>query len=106
MGVRAIHPYNGKSGFLMEISGTEDHDRAPDFTLCGGVRLFELAKARLEECTSSNNDITLTMCGDSSAMVRKCQLISSEEGFAVLRASSCQPKSRIVLRANQIDGAF
>ena len=104
VGVRALHPYGRRSGILLELPGDEPQGQAPEFTLCGGVRLFDSAKARLEQCTASNNDVTLTLSGRASAVVYKSVLKCHTEAFALFRAACCQPKSRLVLRGNVLEG--
>jgi len=95
----------GRSSLLQELPGGDSaYDPALDFPLFGGVRLFDAAKARMEQCTTSNNDVTLTVAEGSTAFVRKCVLKCSRESFAVMRAVRCAPTSRLVLRANQIEG--
>jgi hypothetical protein len=104
VGVRILHPYGRRSSVLLELPGEEPQDQQPEFPLHGGVRLFESAKARLEQCSASNNDVTLSLSGRASAMVHKCKLKCSAEAFALLRAVRCQPKSRLVLRGNLLQG--
>lgn len=75
-------------------------------SLPGGIRVFHSAKARLEECTSTNNDVTITLSGSAAVVVRNCLLRCSPDSFAVFRAVRCQARSRLVLRANQIEGVL
>jgi len=102
-GVRAQHPYR-RSGVVLELPGAESVAERPEHALSGGIRVFESAKARLEQCTASNNDVTITVSGSASVFVRKCLLKCPQEAFAVFRAVRSQAKSRLVLRANQIEG--
>ena len=73
---------------MIQVAGSKPTAPQPLFTLCGGVRLFHSAKARLEQCTACNNDVTLTVSASASAVVRKCRLTCGNEGFALLRAGT------------------
>ena len=104
VGMRIVHPYGRRSSVLLELPGEEPQDQQPEFPLHGGVRLFESAKARLEQCSATNNDVTLSLSGRASAIVYKSELKCNAEAFALLRAVRCQPKSRLVLRGNLLQG--
>jgi hypothetical protein len=86
-GLRATNA-RGKAGALIQVAGSKPTAPQPLFTLCGGVRLFHSAKARLEQCTACNNDVTLTVSASASAVVRKCRLTCGNEGFALLRGGT------------------
>ena len=94
-----------RSGVMAEGAGRHGgEDEKPEHSLPGGIRVFHSAKARLEQCTSTNNDVTITLSGAASVVVRKCVLKCSQDSFALLRAVRCHARSRLVLRANQMEG--
>jgi hypothetical protein len=100
-------PAGLKLDLLLGTSGADAQEPARnkhEFPLYGGVRLFDSAKARLEQCTATNNDVVLTLSGAASAFVRRCDLASGKDKFAILRAVRCAPKSRLLLRKNHMQG--
>ena len=94
----------GRQKDARNVAGKDVEEEQPEFPLHGGIRAFDAARVRLEQCTTSNNDVTLTLAAQASAVVRRCELQCGQEGFSLLRAVRCQPKSRLVLRGNRMSG--